>query len=264
MKHFTSRYCALVCRGTLTRTTTTRTARGARRAWRGRPERRRGRPSARDTPGLTGRFRPPDDGWSRGRLRPRAFELRFSLTRRKWPMRRIWYPRGSRILRVARILHGNRSDPPAVALIRPLAGNAALARIKDHRLGDGGGACEDDVAMPAAVARGFGGDLHGGEGAGIGGAPHLDGSGAGAADGEGAGGDQLGVAGPTTNTRDLSYDCGDGVGATVPDRSAPTWTVQEGHLQADPVPSPTRVAVVTAYHGKTELAAVSPGPGTAR
>ena len=50
--------------------------------------------------------------------------------------------------------------------------------------------------MPAAVARGFGGDLHGGEGAGIGGTPHLDGSGAGAADGEGAGGDQLGVAGP--------------------------------------------------------------------
>jgi hypothetical protein len=33
-----------------------------------------------------------------------------------------------------------------------------------------------------------------------------------------------------TNTNVLSYDCGNNVGATAPDRSQPTWTVQEGQL----------------------------------
>jgi hypothetical protein len=50
-----------------------------------------------------------------------------------------------------------------------------------------------------------------------------------------------------TNTNVLSYECGGNVGATVPDRSQPTWTVQEGKFQLNPIPSSTRVAVVTAY-----------------
>jgi len=50
-----------------------------------------------------------------GLLRPRAFERRFSLTRRIWPPRRIRYPRGYQIRRIGRILHGNRSDPAAIA-----------------------------------------------------------------------------------------------------------------------------------------------------
>jgi hypothetical protein len=63
-----------------------------------------------------------------------------------------------------------------------------------------------------------------------------------------------------TNTNALSYDCGNNIGATVPDRSSPTWTVQEGQLQADPTASPARVAVVTAYRGKTSFAAPSASP----
>ncbi len=65
-----------------------------------------------------------------------------------------------------------------------------------------------------------------------------------------------------TDTNVLSYDCGNDIGATVPDRSTPTWTVQEGQLQADPAPSPARIAVVTAYRGKTSFAspAASPTP----
>ena len=50
-----------------------------------------------------------------------------------------------------------------------------------------------------------------------------------------------------TNTNVLSYDCGDGVEATTPDRSKPTWTVREGTNQANPTLSQTPVAVVTAY-----------------
>ena len=69
-----------------------------------------------------------------------------------------------------------------------------------------------------------------------------------------------------TNTDGLSYDCGNSVGATVPDRSSPTWTVQEGQLLANPAPSPARVAVVTAYRGKTSFAAPTassaPAPAT--
>jgi hypothetical protein len=56
-----------------------------------------------------------------------------------------------------------------------------------------------------------------------------------------------------TNTNVLSYDCGSNIGATVPDHSAPAWTVQEGRLQPYPVLSPARVAVVTAYRGKTSI-----------
>lgn len=52
-----------------------------------------------------------------------------------------------------------------------------------------------------------------------------------------------------TNTNGLSYDCGDGIGATVPDRSRPTWTVQEGQPGPNLARSPARVAVVTAYRG---------------
>lgn len=68
-----------------------------------------------------------------------------------------------------------------------------------------------------------------------------------------------------TNTNGLGYDCGNNVGATVPDRSQPTWTVQEGQLQANPAPSPARVAVVTAYRGKTAVATppASPTPAPA-
>jgi hypothetical protein len=50
-----------------------------------------------------------------------------------------------------------------------------------------------------------------------------------------------------TNTNVLSYDCGGNIGATVPDRSQPAWTVHEGTLRVNPTPSATRVAVVTAY-----------------
>jgi hypothetical protein len=50
-----------------------------------------------------------------------------------------------------------------------------------------------------------------------------------------------------TNTNVLSYDCGGTIGATVPDRSQPTWTVHEGTLQASPTPSSATVAVLTAY-----------------
>lgn len=50
-----------------------------------------------------------------------------------------------------------------------------------------------------------------------------------------------------TNTNILSYDCGSNIGATVPDRSQPTWTVREGAFQANPTPSSTRIPVVTAY-----------------
>ena len=50
-----------------------------------------------------------------------------------------------------------------------------------------------------------------------------------------------------TNTNVLSYNCGGNLGATIPDRSQPTWTVQEGTIQLNPTPSATRVAVVTAY-----------------
>ena len=65
-----------------------------------------------------------------------------------------------------------------------------------------------------------------------------------------------------SNTNVLSYDCGNNIGATVPDRSGPTWTVQEGQLQAHPAPSPARVAVVIAYRGKTSFATpvASPAP----
>jgi hypothetical protein len=66
-----------------------------------------------------------------------------------------------------------------------------------------------------------------------------------------------------TNTNGLSYDCGNNVGATVPDRSTPTWTVQEGQLLANPAPSPARVAVVTAYRGKTSFAAPTASPAPA-
>ena len=68
-----------------------------------------------------------------------------------------------------------------------------------------------------------------------------------------------------TNTNVLSYDCGNNIGATMPDRSQPTWTVQEGQLQANPAPSPARVAVVTAYRGKTAVATppASPTPAPA-
>ena len=78
-----------------------------------------------------------------------------------------------------------------------------------------------------------------------------------------------------TNTNVLSYDCGNNIGATVPDRnigatvpdrSGPTWTVQEGQLQANPAPSPARVAVVIAYRGKisfaTPVASSAPTPAT--
>ena len=52
-----------------------------------------------------------------------------------------------------------------------------------------------------------------------------------------------------TDTQYLTYDCGGGTGATVPDRSAPTWTVREGKFigPAVPTPSSARVAVTTAY-----------------
>jgi hypothetical protein len=50
-----------------------------------------------------------------------------------------------------------------------------------------------------------------------------------------------------TNTNVLSYECGGNVRATVPDRSQPTWTVQEGTIQSNPSPPGTRVAVVMAY-----------------
>jgi len=50
-----------------------------------------------------------------------------------------------------------------------------------------------------------------------------------------------------TNTNVLSYNCGGNLGATIPDRSQPTWTVQEGTIRLNPTPSATRVAVVTAY-----------------
>jgi hypothetical protein len=63
-----------------------------------------------------------------------------------------------------------------------------------------------------------------------------------------------------TNTNVLSYDCGNNIGATVPDRSTPMWTVQEGQLQADPAPSPARVAVLTAYRGKTSFASPTASP----
>ena len=50
-----------------------------------------------------------------------------------------------------------------------------------------------------------------------------------------------------TNTNVLSYDCGDGVETTAPDRSKPTWTVREGTNQANPALSQAPIAVVTAY-----------------
>ncbi len=50
-----------------------------------------------------------------------------------------------------------------------------------------------------------------------------------------------------TNTSVLSYDCGGDIGATLPDRSQPTWTVQEGALKNGAKPSSVRVAVITAY-----------------
>jgi hypothetical protein len=51
-----------------------------------------------------------------------------------------------------------------------------------------------------------------------------------------------------TNTNVLSYDCGGNIGATIPDRSQPTWTVREGVYELNPTPSSATVAVVTAYH----------------
>lgn len=54
-------------------------------------------------------------------------------------------------------------------------------------------------------------------------------------------------AGSGTNTNVLPYDCGGGLGATAVDRSQPLWTVREGDFQANPVPSPTNVAVTQAY-----------------
>jgi endoglucanase len=50
-----------------------------------------------------------------------------------------------------------------------------------------------------------------------------------------------------TNTNVLSYYCGGTVSATLPDRSNPTWTVQEGTNQAKPTRSTPRIAVLTAY-----------------
>ena len=52
---------------------------------------------------------------------------------------------------------------------------------------------EDDLAMLRGVADLLGGDLHGGEGAGVGGAPHLHGGASAGADGEG--GSRLPLAG---------------------------------------------------------------------
>jgi hypothetical protein len=54
-------------------------------------------------------------------------------------------------------------------------------------------------------------------------------------------------AGNSTDTSVLPYDCGGGLGATAVDRSQPLWTVQEGNFQANPTPSPTRIAVTAAY-----------------
>lgn len=50
-----------------------------------------------------------------------------------------------------------------------------------------------------------------------------------------------------TDTAVLSYYCGGNVDATVPDRSSPLWTVQEGTFAPKPSPSGPRIAVVTAY-----------------
>jgi len=50
-----------------------------------------------------------------------------------------------------------------------------------------------------------------------------------------------------TNASASPYYCGGNVSTTTPDRSAPTWTVQEGTGQTNPAPSPVRVAVTTAY-----------------
>jgi hypothetical protein len=47
-----------------------------------------------------------------------------------------------------------------------------------------------------------------------------------------------------TNSNVFPYYCRGTVGATLPDRSQPTWTVREG---TDSAPSSIRVAVVTAY-----------------
>jgi hypothetical protein len=51
-----------------------------------------------------------------------------------------------------------------------------------------------------------------------------------------------------TDTKVLSYDCGGNIGATVPDRSRPRWTVHEGVFQENPTPLPGEVGVVTAYY----------------
>jgi hypothetical protein len=50
-----------------------------------------------------------------------------------------------------------------------------------------------------------------------------------------------------TNTDILSYNCGANVGATVPDRSQPQWTVREGTIEASPHPGPAQIPVVAAY-----------------
>lgn len=51
-----------------------------------------------------------------------------------------------------------------------------------------------------------------------------------------------------TNADVLNYWCGGNVGATAPDRSKPTWTVQEGsETQPERMPTGVPVAVVTAY-----------------
>jgi endoglucanase len=50
-----------------------------------------------------------------------------------------------------------------------------------------------------------------------------------------------------TNTSALPYYCGGNLLTTMPDRSQPVWTVKEARDQANPTPSPTGVAVVTAY-----------------
>ncbi len=55
-------------------------------------------------------------------------------------------------------------------------------------------------------------------------------------------------AGTGTNSDILAYDCGDGIGATLVDRSQPLWTVHEGSFrQASPKPAAASVGVVTAY-----------------
>jgi endoglucanase len=50
-----------------------------------------------------------------------------------------------------------------------------------------------------------------------------------------------------TNSSPLPYYCGGNVLTAMPDRSRPVWTVKEATDQANPTPSPTGVAVVTAY-----------------